>query len=78
MSNRPYLALTLAFLCCLTSAYAAVWWFTSTSNVATSQNTMPSQTDAISNANDQSRREKFFGGDPERNVRGGQEMKPRW
>lgn len=23
-------------------------------------------------------REKFFSGDPERNVRGGQEMKPRW
>ncbi len=23
-------------------------------------------------------REKFFGGDPDRNVRGGQEMKPRW
>ena len=23
-------------------------------------------------------REKFFGGDPDRDVRGGQEMKPRW
>ena len=23
-------------------------------------------------------REKFFSGDPERGVRGGQEMKPRW
>lgn len=23
-------------------------------------------------------REKFFSGDPERNVRGGQELKPRW
>ncbi|WP_281978738.1 entry exclusion protein TrbK [Pseudorhizobium flavum] len=23
-------------------------------------------------------REKFFSGDPERDVRGGQEMKPRW
>lgn len=23
-------------------------------------------------------REKFFSGDPDRNVRGGQEMKPRW
>lgn len=22
--------------------------------------------------------EKFFGGDPERNLRGGQEMRPRW
>lgn len=29
-------------------------------------------------ASDAERREKFFGGDPERNVRGGQEMKPRW
>lgn len=24
------------------------------------------------------RAEKFFGGDPNRNVRGGQEMRPRW
>ncbi|KAA3509312.1 entry exclusion protein TrbK [Agrobacterium vitis] len=23
-------------------------------------------------------RERFFGGDPDRDVRGGQEMKPRW
>nr|WP_246665721.1 entry exclusion protein TrbK [Shinella sp. AETb1-6] len=23
-------------------------------------------------------REKFFSGDPERDIRGGQEMKPRW
>ncbi|OOO33510.1 UNVERIFIED_ORG: entry exclusion protein TrbK [Rhizobium sophorae] len=23
-------------------------------------------------------REKFFSGDPERNIRGGQEMKPKW
>lgn len=24
------------------------------------------------------RRQEFFGGDPDRDVRGGQEMKPRW
>jgi len=32
-------------------------------------------------ASDAARREhqeKFFSGDPERNIRGGQEMKPRW
>lgn len=29
-------------------------------------------------ASDAERREKFFSGDPDRNVRGGQEMKPRW
>ncbi|RWO62361.1 MAG: entry exclusion protein TrbK [Mesorhizobium sp.] len=26
----------------------------------------------------QEHRERFFGGDPDRDVRGGQEMKPRW
>ncbi|WP_172691202.1 entry exclusion protein TrbK [Rhizobium rhizogenes] len=32
-------------------------------------------------ASDTERREywgKFFGGDPDQNIRGGQEMKPRW
>ena len=31
-----------------------------------------------SDAEKRRRAEQFFGGDPDRNVRGGQEMKPRW
>lgn len=31
-----------------------------------------------SDAEKRQRAEKFLGGDPDRNVRGGQEMKPRW
>ena len=31
-----------------------------------------------SDADKRRRAERFFGGDPDRDVRGGQEMKPRW
>ncbi len=31
-----------------------------------------------SDADKRRRAEQFFGGDPDRDVRGGQEMKPRW
>lgn len=31
-----------------------------------------------SDAEKRLRAQKFFGGDPDRDVRGGQEMKPRW
>lgn len=33
---------------------------------------------ASSDAERREHRERFFGGDPDRDVRGGQEMKPRW
>ncbi|CUX07012.1 Conjugal transfer protein trbK [Agrobacterium fabacearum S56] len=33
---------------------------------------------AASNADRRAHREKFFGGNAERNIRSGQEMKPRW
>ena len=33
---------------------------------------------STSNSERLKNREKFFGGDPERDVCGGQEMKPRW
>lgn len=33
---------------------------------------------SISDKARRERAEKFFGGDPDRNVRGGQEMRPRW
>ncbi|AMS45440.1 entry exclusion protein TrbK [Aminobacter aminovorans] len=32
----------------------------------------------VDDAERRQRAEKFFGGDPDRDVRGGQEMKPRW
>ncbi len=34
--------------------------------------------EAASDADRRARREKFFGGNAERDIRGGQEMKPRW
>jgi Ti type entry exclusion protein TrbK len=34
--------------------------------------------DAASDADRRAHREKFFGGDANRDIRGGQEMKPRW
>lgn len=37
-----------------------------------------SQAATQSDADKRRRAEKFFGGDPDRDVRGGQEMKPRW
>ncbi|MUO31015.1 entry exclusion protein TrbK [Agrobacterium vitis] len=33
---------------------------------------------AVSDADRRAHREKFFGGDTTRDIRGGQEMKPRW
>nr|WP_153464030.1 entry exclusion protein TrbK [Agrobacterium tumefaciens] len=33
---------------------------------------------AASDADRRAQREKFFGGNAERDIRGGQEMKPRW
>ena len=33
---------------------------------------------AAEDAQRRQRAEEFFGGDPDRDVRGGQEMKPRW
>ncbi|RWH94160.1 MAG: entry exclusion protein TrbK [Mesorhizobium sp.] len=41
----------------------------------------PTETPAAapgSGAARQEHRKRFFGGDPDRDVRGGQEMKPRW
>jgi type IV secretion system protein TrbK len=35
-------------------------------------------TQPASEAERRAHREKFFSGDPDRDVRGGQEMKPRW
>jgi Ti type entry exclusion protein TrbK len=33
---------------------------------------------AAADVSKQERREKFFSGDTDRNIRGGQELKPRW
>lgn len=53
---------------------AALW-------VVLPRGAVPVATDLAPTADDTQRRqraEEFFGGDPERDVRGGQEMKPRW
>lgn len=53
---------------------AAVW-------LALPRGATPVVVDPAPAADDAQRRqraEEFFGGDPERDVRGGQEMKPRW
>ncbi len=40
--------------------------------------TDPGQAVTPSDADKRRRAERFFGGDPDRDVQGGQEMKPRW
>ena len=42
------------------------------------QPTAETEVPATAPASDAERRERFLGGDPDRDVRGGQEMKPQW
>lgn len=57
------------------SLSAAALWMVLPRGVA------PVGTEPLPTAEEEQRRrraESFFGGDPDRDVRGGQEMKPRW
>lgn len=39
---------------------------------------MPTSEDGASTETDAQRRERFFGSHPKKDIRGGQEMRPRW
>jgi len=59
------------------AASVATWTFLPAErqdNTAVTPTAARPQTDAERRAS----RERFFGGEPERDVRGGQEMRPRW
>ncbi|MEK1930749.1 MAG: entry exclusion protein TrbK [Pararhizobium sp.] len=73
MSARLIMALALAGL--IGFGAGASWMKGQTSSV---QTTGGSATQPSSDEARRAHREKFFDGDPERNVRGGQELKPRW
>jgi len=77
VNTRPLLGLILALLFSFFLGGSVVWLWTTTKAPAEA---MPSSSAAppASDSDHRSQLEKFFGGDPDRNVRGGQEMKPRW
>ncbi|MBA8908000.1 entry exclusion protein TrbK [Aminobacter ciceronei] len=71
MSRATIIILVVA----VASLSAAALW------VALPRGAVPVATEPSSAADDAQRRqraENFLGGDPDRDVRGGQEMKPRW
>lgn len=73
MSARLIMALALAGL--IGFGAGASWMKWQTSSVQTTGD------NAIQPSSDEAQREyrkEFFGGDPDRDVRGGQELKPRW
>ena len=74
MTARPIIGLILALLLSFVLGGAVVWIVTDARTTPASPPTAPYAKDS----DHHSRAEKFFGGDPDRNVRGGQEMKPRW
>jgi Ti type entry exclusion protein TrbK len=71
--SRAIIVVLVVGVVCLSAA--ALW-------VVLPRGTTPVTVDpALSAVDDAERRqhaEKFFGGNPDRDVRGGQEMKPRW
>ncbi|WP_374940457.1 DUF2749 domain-containing protein [Mesorhizobium sp. INR15] len=55
-----------------------MWVWTTTTMGPTASSPSSPATPSAPDAEHGSPVEKFFGGDPDRNVRKGQEMKPRW
>jgi len=55
----------------------AVWMFAGSSR-SDEESSAPAVPAPDPNAERRKHRENFFGGDPNRDVRSGQEMKPRW
>ncbi|WP_457578238.1 entry exclusion protein TrbK [Ensifer adhaerens] len=73
MSARLIIALAVAGIVGFCAAVSWTKWQTSSAQATGGNAVQPASDDAR-----REHREKFFGGDPERNVRGGQELKPRW
>ncbi|WP_434730610.1 entry exclusion protein TrbK [Rhizobium binae] len=77
----PRLIIALAFAAIVTLGAGLSWVLIQPQAVAQSgvgAGAGVSATHPLSDAERRQYREKFFSGDPERDVRGGQEMKPRW
>lgn len=75
MSPRVVIALAVGGFLSF-AAGVGVWILIQPDASAEAVSAMPAQ--PASGAARQTQREQFFGGDPDRDVRGGQEMKPRW
>lgn len=73
MSARLIMALALAGLIGFGAGASWMKWQSSSLQTIGGNATLPSSDEA-----QREHREKFFYGDPERDVRGGQELKPRW
>lgn len=78
MSNRSFLGLVPALLLCLLAGTAVVWLLSAPSRPSTASQPSSQIVTPLSDSAQREHRERFFGGDPERDVRGGQEVKPRW
>jgi Ti type entry exclusion protein TrbK len=76
VSPRLVVILVLAGIAAL-SAGVVTWIMVQPRPVPVSGSSAVS-TPPTSEAERREHREKFFSGDPDRDIRGGQEMKPRW
>ncbi|QTG17341.1 entry exclusion protein TrbK (plasmid) [Agrobacterium tumefaciens] len=73
----PRLVIILAVVGIIASGIGVVRWIVQSPSVHLS-GTGKAPPQAASDADRRAHREKFFGGNAERDIRGGQEMKPRW
>ena len=72
----PRLITLLAVVGMLAVSAGAITWLVQPHRVPTGAGDASPQT--ASDADRRAHREKFFGGNAQRDIRGGQEMKPRW
>ncbi|MGV1832708.1 entry exclusion protein TrbK [Agrobacterium vitis] len=73
----PRLVIILAVVGIIASGVGIIKWIVQPPPAALS-GTGEASPQAASDADRRAHREKFFGGNAERDIRGGQEMKPRW
>lgn len=76
MSPRLRIILSLAGIIALSAG--AVTWILVQPRPAPQSGSGVTATQPASETERREHREKFFSGDPDRDIRGGQEMKPRW
>lgn len=76
MSPRLIIILVLVGIVALSTG--VVTWIVVQPHPAPVSGSGAAATQPASETERRTHREKFFSGDPDRDVRGGQEMKPRW
>lgn len=74
----PRLVILLALAGIIAIGAGVVTWIAVQPRPAPASGTGGAAPQPASDAGRREQREKFFSGDPDRDVRGGQEMKPRW